>query len=142
MCRAAGSPVNEEMGIWCDCPKSRLEDSVRFRSPSSPKRRVWYNRNNAMKQKRYPQGHFVGLGIAMGIPLGMPIGLALGNIAVGPLLGAVLGLPIGYALEVAKNPNPIAMSAKEKARKRQALVWALAVGLIICLSVLVLYMQR
>ncbi len=48
---------------------------------------------------RYPEGHYISIGIALGIPLGLPIGLAVGNIALGPAFGLPIGVAIGAALE-------------------------------------------
>ena len=85
--------------------------------------------------KKYPEGHFLGLGIAIGIPLGIPIGLALGNIALGPALGVAIGVSIGVAMEEnAKKKRQIRKLTpkEEKARKRNIFIGlgALILGLV------------
>ena len=92
-------------------------------------------------EKRYPKGHFIALGIAIGIPIGVPLGLALGNIALGPALGLPIGLAIGIALENAYNKNPIELSDEEMA-KRKKLAWGgVVLGLIVLITLLVVYFQ-
>ena len=92
-----------------------------------------------MEEKRYPKGHFVGLGIALGIPLGMPIGLALGNIGLGPMIGMILGIPIGIALEKKKNPNPRQLTKEEEKIRKRNLWIVLGLGILLFAAVLVLY---
>jgi len=92
-------------------------------------------------EKRYPKGHFVGIGIAIGIPLGIPIGIALGNIALGPAMGLPIGVAIGFALEHANNKNPIELS-EEEMQKRRKLAWGgVIIGLIALATFLVVYSQ-
>lgn len=83
-----------------------------------------------MEQKRYPKGHFIGLGIAIGVPLGMPIGLAMGNLALGPAIGVALAIPIGIALEKKYNPNPRSLTEEERRIKKRNLIIALGVVLL------------
>ena len=90
-------------------------------------------------QKRYKQGHFIGLGMAIGIPLGMPIGLAMGNIALGPVLGVALGIPIGVAMEKKNNPNPILLTAEEKKVKKRNLLIVLSIGVIMLATGVITY---
>ena len=92
-----------------------------------------------MKQKRYKEGYFIGLGMAFGIALGMPIGLAIGNIALVPALGLPLGLAIGAAMEKKKNPNPILLTKEEKEKRSKVLKIALGVGSVLLLSALVVF---
>lgn len=92
-----------------------------------------------MKQKRYPKGHFVGLGIAIGIPLGIPIGLILGNIALGPAIGAAIGIPIGMAMEKKKNPNPRILTKKEEKIKKIKLTIVLGIGIVALLAIIIAY---
>lgn len=48
------------------------------------------------KNKKYPEGYFIGIGIALGIPFGIPLAISLGNMA---FIGT--GLPIGLAIGIA-----------------------------------------
>ncbi|MCF7861412.1 hypothetical protein K9M79_04115 [Candidatus Woesearchaeota archaeon] len=83
--------------------------------------------------KRYPKGHFLGIGIAIGLPVGLVIGFALDMFAIGPALGAALGLGIGAAMEAKYNPNPREFTIEEQKQQKIAM-WAaivlLALGLI------------
>jgi len=63
---------------------------------------------------KYPEGHYMGIGIALGIPLGLPIGLAMGNIAFGPAIGVGIGLAIGAALEQKYKDKIRPLTKKEK----------------------------
>jgi len=91
------------------------------------------------KEKKYPKGHFVGIGLAIGIPFGIPIGLVLGNIALGPAIGLPLGLVLGAILEKKYNQNPIEISEKE-IKKRNKFVWiGLLAGIGLFLGLLVIY---
>ena len=50
------------------------------------------------KDKKYPEGYFISIGIALGIPFGIPLAISLGNMGfIGT--GIPIGLAIGIALE-------------------------------------------
>lgn len=68
------------------------------------------------EEKRYPKGHWLGIGIALGLPLGIPFGIAIGNLALGPALGLPIGVAIGTALEAKYNPNPRPHTPEEQKR--------------------------
>jgi hypothetical protein len=69
------------------------------------------------QNKRYPKGHFIGLGMALGAPLGVPLWLATGNPG---LIGAgiAIGLAIGAGLESKYNKNPRPLTAEEKKNRK------------------------
>ena len=56
----------------------------------------------AAQQDKYPEGHWLGVGMAIGIALGaglgVPIGIALDNLALGLALGPGMGVAIGVAI--------------------------------------------
>jgi hypothetical protein len=56
----------------------------------------------AEQHGKYPEGHWLsvgmGIGIALGAGLGVPIGIALGNVALGLALGPGMGVAIGVAI--------------------------------------------
>ena len=87
-----------------------------------------------MNQKRYPEGHFHGIGIGIGIPLGFAIGLALGNIALGAAIGVAIGIPLGVAIERNQNPNPIALTREQRRIKTRNLAIALIGGVILLIA--------
>lgn len=51
------------------------------------------------RKGRYPEGHFVALGLVFGICVGLPFGILVGNIAFGPAIGLAAGLLIGALVE-------------------------------------------
>jgi len=51
------------------------------------------------KRGRYPEGHFVALGLVFGICIGLPFGVFVGNVAFGPAIGLAAGLLIGALIE-------------------------------------------
>ena len=51
------------------------------------------------KHKLYPEGTFVGFGIALGPAIGVAIGSGMGNVGAGIGIGVGIGLVIGSALE-------------------------------------------
>jgi preprotein translocase subunit YajC len=82
----------------------------------------------AIKEKRkefkrtgkYPEGHYIGLGLALGMAIGMPLGLAMDNIALGPGMGLPIGLAIGVALEKKHKAELRPLTENEKKAKRIA----------------------
>ncbi len=83
-----------------------------------------------MEQKRYPKGHFVGLGYAIGMPLCIVIGFVTDNISMGIVFGVALGVPIGAALEKKYNPNPKPLTEEEGKVKKRNLIIALGLGVV------------
>ncbi len=92
-----------------------------------------------MEQKRYPKGHFIGIGYAIGIPLGVPVGLAMGNIAIGTAIGVGLSIPIGIALEKKYNPNPRTLTEEERRVQKRNLTIALGLGIIALIAGIAVY---
>ena len=71
---------------------------------------------------KYPEGHFMGLGIALGIPMGIPISIALDNFA---FMGAgiAIGVAIGAAMEAnARKQGKIRKLNAEEIKQRNLLV--------------------
>ena len=94
------------------------------------------------KKKRYHKGHFIGIGIAIGLPLGIPFGIAIDSIALGPAMGLPLGLAIGLAMESRLNKNPIEPTDEEKARQRRLSWIGVAIGVLLLISVIVLFIAK
>jgi predicted MFS family arabinose efflux permease len=91
------------------------------------------------EEKRYPKGHFIGMGLAIGIPIGVPIGLALGNIALGPAMGLPLGMVLGIAMEKKYNKNPIESTEEEKTKKKKMCLVGILIGLIFFIGIVLAY---
>ena len=106
-----------------------------------------FNRNlkEADETGRYPEGHWMGVGIGFGLLLGMPLGFFMGiatdniavGIAMGPALGMAIGVAIGSALEKKHRENVRPLTEEEiRMKKRLALVTLklLIIGLLIFLA--------
>ena len=79
------------------------------------------NPNIVMEQKRYPKGHFIGLGIALGTPIGIPLWLVTDNPGmIGT--GIAIGVAIGAALEEKYNRNPRPPTTQEKKNRKMAVI--------------------
>lgn len=97
--------------------------------------------------KRYPENHFIGLGIGTGIALfsgiGVPLGISLGIpslMVVLPALGIALGLITGAAIESKyKKKGQIEPMTKEE---KQFQVKGVIIGLIIFCIGLAVFMIR
>lgn len=52
-----------------------------------------------MKKQKYPEGHFIGIGIVIGAGIGVVLGVIFENIGIGIALGTGLGVTVGALLE-------------------------------------------
>ena len=84
---------------------------------------------------KYPQGHWMGIGMAIGLPIGyfpsLLMGILTDNttlfIALGPAIGCGLGVAIGSALEQ-RHKNKIRPLTEEEQKIRS---WAVGIGLLL-----------
>ena len=102
------------------------------------------------KHKKYPEGHFLGIGMAIGIAIFSGVGIALststgnpGLIGIGPAIGVSLGLAIGKSMEDKYHKEGLIrpLTEKEKiARKRGKIFGAIAVviGLLALITIMLL----
>ena len=88
--------------------------------------------------KKYPQGHFIGLWTGMGVAffagIGVPLSIAVDNFAfigIGPAIGIAIGISIGQAMEnkYEKEGKIRPLNAAEK-RRRKVLFWTM-VGILL-----------
>lgn len=91
------------------------------------------------KTGKYPEGYWIGWGMAIGMALGMPFGVALGNVAFGPGFGLPIGLAIGASLEqkYKKEGKIRPMTKKEKEGQKKIvtiLMGTLVLGVIMALA--------
>ena len=96
--------------------------------------------------KKYPEGHFLGLWMGIGIAIfsgfGIPLSIATKNyglLGIGPALGVAFGISIGQAIENKyKKENKIRpLTEEEKKIKKIAVIAGLAIftlGVVIFLS--------
>ena len=83
------------------------------------------------KDKKYPEGHFLGMWMGIGIAifsgLGIPISIATDNfgfIGIGPALGVAFGLSIGQSIEnnYKKEGKIRPLTESEQKRKKNAVI--------------------
>jgi len=92
------------------------------------------------KEKKYPEGHFVGMWIGIGIAIftgmGVPLSIALGNpglMGIGPAIGVAFGAAIGASIEAkhkaAGKIRPL--TTKERSNRKNLIYVGLAVLIIL-----------
>jgi len=82
--------------------------------------------------KKYPEGHFVGMWMGIGIAIfsgvGVPLSIALkipGLIGIGPAIGVAFGLALGQSIESKhKKEGKIRPLTEDEKKKRRILVIA------------------
>ena len=98
------------------------------------------------EDKKYPEGHFLGMWMGIGIAIfsgiGIPVSIATENpgfIGVGPALGVAFGLAIGQSIEnkYKENGRIRPLTESEQKRKKNA-VFAGLIMLILGLLVFIL----
>lgn len=95
------------------------------------------------KNKKYPEGHFIGMWMAIGCAMftgfGIPLGIALGNLGliwIGPALGAAFGIAIGSSIESKyKKEGKIRPLTKDEKNKRKI---AVMVGIAVLIAFFIL----
>lgn len=102
------------------------------------------------KNKKYPEGHFIGVGMAVGIAIfsgtGVVLSTSTGNpglIGIGPAIGVAFGLAIGKSMEDKYRERGLirALTKREKEARKKAKVFgliALLVGMVAFLAILFL----
>ncbi|MCP8323468.1 MAG: hypothetical protein L6N96_04750 [Candidatus Methylarchaceae archaeon HK02M2] len=98
------------------------------------------------QNKKYPEGHFVGMWMAIGIAIfsgiGVPLSIILkipGLIAIGPAVGVAFGLAIGSSIESKyKKEGKIRPLIKDEKNKRRMVLLAGIAILIIGLAIFLL----
>lgn len=86
--------------------------------------------------KKYPEGHFVGLWMGIGIAIftgvGVPLSLALkipGLIGIGPAIGVAVGLALGQSIEAKyqKEGKIRPLTEDEKKKRKIAVIAGIAI---------------
>ena len=104
-----------------------------------------------MAKERYPEGHFIGQGMAFGIAfgggIGVPLGIAIGNPAffgLGLPIGLSIGSAIGYSFEKkAKAEGKIRPLTKEEKRKQKINGYiGLGFGIVVAITLLTVLLIR
>lgn len=88
------------------------------------------------EQKQYPEGHFLGVGIAIGMLIFSGVGVALstsldnpGLIGIGPAIGVAIGVAIGQAMEDKAKKEGKVRPLTPKEKKRQKLLSWIGLGI-------------
>ena len=95
------------------------------------------------KNKKYPEGHFIGMWMGIGIAIFSGLGIPLsiisktpGLIGIGPALGVAFGLAIGSAIESKyKKEGKIRPLTKDEKKKRHIAVITLIAVFILGLAI-------
>lgn len=101
--------------------------------------------------RKYPEGHFVGMWMGIGIAifsgLGIPLSITTGNtglIGIGPALGVAFGLAIGSSIEAKykKEGKIRLLTEEEKKRRKTGIIAGIVILSLGVLSFLVLILTR
>ncbi len=101
--------------------------------------------------KKYPEGHFVGMWMGIGTAifsgLGIPLSIATGNaglIGIGPALGVAFGLAIGSSIEAKykKEEKIRPLTEQEKKRRKIGIIAGIVILSLGVLSFLILAFIR
>ena len=101
--------------------------------------------------RKYPEGHFVGMWMGIGIAifsgLGIPLSITTGNtglIGIGPALGVAFGLAIGSSIEAKykKEGKIRLLTEEEKKRRKIGIIAGVVILSLGVLSFLVLILTR
>lgn len=89
------------------------------------------------KQKKFPEGHFIGMWTGIGIALfagvGVPLSIAIGNnafIGIGPAIGVAVGISIGTSIEAKKKKEGLIrpLNEREKILRKRNLTAGIILG--------------
>ena len=82
------------------------------------------------REKKYPKGYWMSVGISIGVAIGVAMGPIFENIGIGIAIGVAIGSGIGASLEQKYKDNLRPLTEKENKRQR----WAVIVGLLVMLA--------
>ena len=101
--------------------------------------------------KKYPQGHFLGMWMAIGVAifsgLGIPLSIATGNtafIGIGPAIGVAFGLALGASIEAKhkKEGKIRPLTEEEKKRRKIGIMAGIVILSLGVLSFLILALTK
>jgi hypothetical protein len=101
-----------------------------------------------MPGKKYPKGHWMGVGIAVGLPIGVAIffiaDILIGEFGdmffLGPAIGVAIGVSIGAALEKKHEKEIRELTPQEERRRRLAVAAGVVLLVIGALAGLLAFM--
>ncbi|MBE9467531.1 MAG: hypothetical protein IMY72_04300 [Bacteroidetes bacterium] len=90
------------------------------------------------ENKKFPEGHFVGLWMGIGIAVFTGLGLFIGNafknssfVSMGPIIGVAFGILVGQAVEAKNKREGRIRTLYEKEKKRKKILVLLGLALLI-----------
>jgi hypothetical protein len=90
------------------------------------------------KQKKFPEGHFVGMWIGIGMAIfsgiGVPISIALDNsglIGIGPAIGVAFGAGVGASIEAKKKQEGLIRPLTEDEKIKRKRLKNIGLGILI-----------
>ncbi|MBD3204106.1 hypothetical protein GF327_07455 [Candidatus Woesearchaeota archaeon] len=98
------------------------------------------------KNKKYPEGHFLGVGMMIGIVIFSGVGVTMsistdnpGLIGIGPSIGVAIGLAIGKSMEEKYRKQGLIrpLTSEEKKERNKAKT----IGIIVCLIGLIIFIS-
>ncbi len=91
------------------------------------------------KNKKYPEGHFIGLWMLLGLLFGLPFAFAFGGtqfVGVGFSIGACFGLIMGFVMETKyKKEGKIRPLTNDEKKKRKIAEIVGIVAVIVALAI-------
>ena len=105
-------------------------------------KRVSLSSEEEIREGKYPQGYFLGIGLAVCIALGVLAGLAMGSVPLGTAIGIGFGLMIGQSLEKKLNGDigPLTESEKRERLNRKGL-GLIAMYVLVLVTAICAYLQ-
>ena len=94
------------------------------------------NDSSVSDLETHPKGYWISIGISIGAGFGVALGLVFDNLALGIAIGAGVGVSIGAALEQ-KNKDNVRQPTEQEQKMQK---WGVAVGLLILLVIVGLFM--
>jgi hypothetical protein len=131
--------------IWCELFFLDTQGPSPYTFPLKKQVLIYY-----YLQKKYPEGHFMEVGMAIGMIIFSGVGVALststdnpGMIGVGPAIGLAIGIGIGKSMEEKYRKKGLIrpLTQKEKEARKKSVVIGLvvaALGVIALVSFIVL----
>jgi len=90
-------------------------------------------------ERKYPKGHWMGVGISIGVAIGVAMGPIFDNIGIGIAVGIAIGSGIGASLEHKNKDNVRPLTEQEQKRQKWGVVIGLALVGLLFLALIIAY---
>jgi hypothetical protein len=91
------------------------------------------------KEKKYPKGYWMSIGISIGIAIGVAMGPIYDNFGVGIGIGVAIGSGIGASLEQKNKGNIRPLTEQEQKRQKLGVVIGLVLVGLLFLALVIAY---